>query len=185
MPYFEFSCAKCSQAARVYRSALGVERSGIPKYCSRECSHAGTSRRVEVECVHCHRKFERKRYHAARQNERGPFCGFACYSAWQSENLRGAANPAWSRMSLECANCRKVFEVRTGEKSRLFCSRQCFLSAWRKDYPRPASLYNALWERQRLQALARDQDQCVECKSQDLLVVHHKIPLRDLIAQAV
>lgn len=31
--------------------------------------------------------------------ERGPFCGFACYAAWQRENAKGLANPNFRESS--------------------------------------------------------------------------------------
>lgn len=67
-----------------------------PQFCSRQCH--GKSKRallLTVECVECQRSFPRKEWHANKTQGRGPFCGFSCYAAWQSRNLRGPNNSFW------------------------------------------------------------------------------------------
>ena len=63
------------------------------KYCSRPCRDLGMSTRVILKCRQCGKDFERKAYMADWSQERGPFCGFECYGAWQQEHTGGPDNP--------------------------------------------------------------------------------------------
>jgi|JI10StandDraft_1071094.scaffolds.fasta_scaffold896786_1 5-methylcytosine-specific restriction endonuclease McrA len=65
------------------------------KYCSRRCRDLAQTTRVELVCVQCSQPFRRKAYMAERSTERGPFCGFDCYGAWQAQNLLGPSSPTW------------------------------------------------------------------------------------------
>ena len=60
------------------------------KYCSRRCRDLAQTTRVTLTCVQCREPFERKAYQAEWSQERGPFCGIACYGAWQRDHLPGA-----------------------------------------------------------------------------------------------
>jgi hypothetical protein len=62
-------------------------------YCSRDCSAMARRCRVLLQCRQCRQEFDRKAYMADWSKGRGPFCGFACYGAWQKENTTGEANP--------------------------------------------------------------------------------------------
>ncbi len=155
-------------------------------YCSRECSHRARTLRREVPCSVCGKAILRKKYHLEMSGRRGHFCGHACYAKWQSRNMRGSQNPSWKkRVPIECHSCSRVFLVRPSESHRLFCSRGCFFAAHTKDYPRSDSFYNSLWARQRLLALKRDGCRCVYCHAATRLLVHHRRPLRDFLAEAV
>lgn len=82
-------CQQCNQAFDAYD-----HRANRPtKYCSRACRDLGISTRVQLQCIQCGCQFERKAYMAEWSKDRGPFCGFACYGRWQSENVSGEANP--------------------------------------------------------------------------------------------
>ena len=64
------------------------------RFCSRACGQPNQRARVMVSCCVCRKKFERKRYHAQKKNERGRFCSFDCYGVWQTR-LTGDKNPNW------------------------------------------------------------------------------------------
>lgn len=63
------------------------------RYCSRACGQPNRKARVVLTCRHCRQQFERKRYMRAWSQERGPFCSFGCYGAWQAANVLGQKNP--------------------------------------------------------------------------------------------
>ena len=69
------------------------------RFCSRACSGLAQRTRVTLRCSQCHEHFERKAYMADWSQERGPFCGFRCYAAWQRLNSRGTQNPNYSEAS--------------------------------------------------------------------------------------
>ena len=67
------TCEHCQQPFL----ARNAKPSYRPRFCSRQCH--GKSKRaavVEVQCVQCNRLFDRKAWHAAKTQGRGPFCGF-------------------------------------------------------------------------------------------------------------
>ena len=77
------------------------ERSNRPaKYCSRDCGRRARYSQVTLTCRQCGRDFQRKAYMADWSQERGPFCGFACYGEWQKLNALGADNPNYSPNSV-------------------------------------------------------------------------------------
>jgi hypothetical protein len=63
------------------------------RYCSRACRDEAMRTRVELTCRQCGKVFRRKAYMESWSQDRGPFCGFACYGRWQSQNAKGEANP--------------------------------------------------------------------------------------------
>jgi hypothetical protein len=63
------------------------------KYCSRACRDEAQRTRVELTCRQCGSTFRRKAYMQDWSQDRGPFCGFACYGEWQKQHTAGAANP--------------------------------------------------------------------------------------------
>lgn len=181
----EYTCRHCRKAFSIYRSPAHLKRHP-PTYCSRECSARGRTKKRPVACQQCGNPVLLKRYRVQKMQDRGPFCGFGCYAKWQSEHLRGDRNPAWvERLRYECLACEKTFELRPGDRPQLYCSRQCFLQMARAPYPSPDACYNSEWERNRAQALDRDRHHCVHCESTERLVVHHKQPIREILAEAV
>ena len=73
------------------------ERPSHPaKFCSRACSFEAQRTLVTLTCIQCGQKFRRKAYMKNWSKERGPFCGFDCYGAWQSQNALGQENPNYS-----------------------------------------------------------------------------------------
>ena len=88
-----YSCQRCGQAFEPRdKNPKHLERHP-PKYCSRSCAQPNRRNRIELTCRQCGAQFERKAYMADWSQERGPFCSFRCYGAWQSEHATGEANP--------------------------------------------------------------------------------------------
>ncbi len=69
------------------------------RFCGRACLHASQLTKVMLRCVRCGKEFPRKKYLEGLSQERGPFCGFACYGAWQKENVRGEGHPCYKPQS--------------------------------------------------------------------------------------
>lgn len=168
------------------------ERANRPsKYCSRSCGQPNRRSRVVLTCRQCGQDFERKRYMADWSQERGPFCGFRCYSKWQSEHLRGEANPtykpeAWT--TLHCGWCDKEIRRRRLDHQRntatgmAFCDRLCFEEYARTYFPRDSYRWSSKrWRRARRVALERDGYQCRQCPATEDLVVHHIRPFAELL----
>jgi len=173
-------CQHCQQPF----DCLDYRHNRPPKYCSRNCRDLARSTRVALTCVQCGQSFERKAYMADWSQERGPFCGFDCYAAWQSEHCSGEANPNYRadrHAVLQCDWCGKDFHrpkwVRNGRLT--FCSRPCFhefaREYWR--HQKPVS-YGKSWPRVRVRVLERDGHQCQECGAFEPLVVHHIVEYR-------
>ena len=85
----EFQCESCGESFQSAERKAGRQ----PRYCSRRCSGLARRRRVSLVCVQCLGSFERKQYMEAWSQDRGPFCGFDCYGAWQRDHTRGEQNP--------------------------------------------------------------------------------------------
>lgn len=91
MPTMDLTCQQCSARFRAR------QRSDKPRrYCSMACRDAAQTTRVTLTCRQCCRSFERKAYQRDWSQERGPFCGMACYGSWQREHTAGEANPNWA-----------------------------------------------------------------------------------------
>lgn len=76
------------------------ERPSHPaKFCSRACRDESQRTRVTLTCRQCGTEFRRKAYMAKWSQERGPFCGFACYGRWQAAQTVGPANPNYREQS--------------------------------------------------------------------------------------
>lgn len=83
-------CGKTFQPKDVSPSHL---RRNPPRFCSRDCAGHHRQDRVTLTCRQCGKQFVRKAYMKDWSQERGPFCGFACYGAWQRLHTQGEANP--------------------------------------------------------------------------------------------
>jgi hypothetical protein len=79
---------ECQQCHQVFE-ARDWRANRPTKFCSRRCRDAAQTTRVSLTCVQCHLPFERKAYQREWSQERGPFCGFACYGQWQRDHLPG------------------------------------------------------------------------------------------------
>jgi hypothetical protein len=88
----------CQQCGREF-DPVNERPSHPAKYCSRGCSHAAQRTLVTLTCRQCDREFRRKAYMKDWSQERGPFCGFACYGRWQKEHMAGSANPNYVSQS--------------------------------------------------------------------------------------
>ena len=98
------------------------ERPSHPaKFCSRACSFEAQRTLVTLICRQCGVSFRRRAYMAQWSQERGPFCGFRCYGAWQSAHCKGPENPnhrddANSRGSWNHETGRQAAIARDGER---------------------------------------------------------------------
>src|SRR5258708_6246230 len=167
------------------------ERANRPaKYCSRGCAQPNRKARVTLTCRQCGEEFERKRYMQDWSQERGPFCGFQCYSAWQAQHTCGAANPfhdpdCW--IMLACHRCGKEIRRRrldhqrgASVTGRAFCSRECFEVHARETFPRNSYNWTSkVWRRARMRALRRDGYHCQDCGATEDLTVHHLKPFAE------
>lgn len=167
------------------------------KYCSRACRDAGLTTRVTLTCRQCGQPFQRKAYQRDWSQERGPFCGMACYGAWQKDHIRGAASPSFDPDSWKqwaCAQCGLPFwRQRLADRQHdpdddealVFCSCACFQSFARLEWSGPGNpqwrgghrdYRGPTWRAARRAALERDQYRCVDCSAEAPLVVHHVVP---------
>lgn len=156
------------------------ERKNRPsKYCSRKCRDLAQTTRVGLTCVECRCSFQRKAYMAEWSQDRGPFCSFRCYGAWQSKHTRGSCNPFHNpevHEVLNCTRCKTDFQrpkyVRSGAK--VFCSRDCFQKYAAESYTllKPVG-YGKSWASRRKQAMVRDGKACRHCGAMSDIVVHH------------
>ena len=183
-------CQHCGSSFERHLSPAHLKRNP-PKYCSRSCRDAARRTLVELTCRQCGRTFRRKRYMADWSQERGPFCGFACYAAWQSQHTAGPANPnyqpdAW--LDLNCGWCdapisrRRLDHERNTATGLAFCGRDCFHEYARMYFPRQSYNWSSKrWRKARQSALDRDEHRCRECGSTDDLVVHHVRPFAEVV----
>lgn len=174
----------CQQCSNEYL-AKGERKNRISKYCSRQCRDSARRTRVSLACRQCGKVFQRKAYLANRSIERGPFCGFACYGAWQKDNLIGKGR---KRVQVECHSCGKTIEKQPNAVAKHnFCSRACYAlwrasDAWRGEN-NPSwrgghiDYRGENWNQQSSAARKRDNDTCQHCgKTGTSLPVHHIIP---------
>lgn len=122
--------------------------------------------------------------------ERGPFCSFQCYGAWQKVHTVGPANPGYrpeAHVTLECSWCQKRFQRRhldhqrnASGSGRAFCSRLCFREFASANFQRQSYNWSSkVWKRVRLHAIRRDAHHCQDCQATTDLVVHHIRPFAE------
>ena len=173
-----YVCARCgSEFVPKDQSPKHLERHP-PRYCSRACGRSARRSRVTLVCRQCRQPFGRKAYMAEWSQERGPFCGFPCYAAWQSEHTQGSANPNYHRTFSECDYCHDSFEHRPSEPRR-FCSRRCFHAFAKSEWARTTPNSRGAWRHARRKALERDRWTCQDCGAREHLVVHHIRPFAE------
>src|SRR3990167_3170650 len=181
-----YNCRRCGTAFEPKDQQPAHMAKPPPQYCSRACGRTARRTRVVLVCRQCQTRFERKFYQRDWSQERGPFCGFRCYAAWQSEHTRGEANPGWKRLSLDCEGCDQQFLVQPSEAHRRFCSRPCFHAYAKIHWVRHLSANRGRpWKVQRAKALKRDRFRCRDCRSVDTLVVHHKRPFSEFLIRGM
>lgn len=96
------------------------------KFCSKKCEMLyrwGDSRKVEVECLWCGKKFQV--FQSEMRNDWAKFCSKDCFLSYKKkERVKGT-----------CFNCGKeieVFKDVLDKRKRMFCSRQCYLDYLKK-----------------------------------------------------
>lgn len=137
-----------------------------------------------VTCTQCGGKFKRPAYHVLMT--KNPFCGFACYGAWQKEHPHRHRSPE-PKIKTPCITCGAPVE-RTKSKSvsRVFCNRKC-VGKWRSVHKcgensptwRGGSTASRgpNWQHQAAVARDRDSNTCCRCGLYALsLHVHHIRP---------
>ena len=88
-----FRCEQCGESFVPEDQSPSHLRRNPPTYCSRSCRDEARRTRVTLTCRQCGQEFRRKAYMADWSQERGPFCSFRCYGAWQQEHTAGELNP--------------------------------------------------------------------------------------------
>ena len=182
-----YVCSNCGQSFVPRDSSPSHLARHPPKYCSRKCSHAGTSSKVTLVCSQCGHQFKRKQYMKDWSTTRGPFCSFKCYGKWQNENLVGKNR---KRVTVLCHICGTPIERQpSAVASRNFCGRECF-AKWRasKEWSGPnnpawlgghETYRGPNWNRQSKAARRRDGNTCQRCGFTGTeLPVHHIQPFR-------
>jgi hypothetical protein len=123
------------------------------KYCSRKCAQPNQPNSVLLMCRQCGVEFRRKAYMADWSQERGPFCGFRCYGAWQKVNTIGAANPNFvpvspRRRSAQWVRNRLLVLERDSHQCRLCGSTRRLhvhhIHEWSQDDPSTHAMDNLL-----------------------------------------
>ena len=89
----------CRQCSRDFQPKQQRPDRPAPLCCSRACANLLRSTAVTLTCRQCHREFRRRQYMTAWSQERGPFCGFDCYAAWQAAHVTGPKNPGFQPRS--------------------------------------------------------------------------------------
>ena len=94
-----YTCKHCGRDFLPLDQSLAHQRRNPVQYCSRECGRHWRLSQVTVHCRQCGKALRRRVSHAAKSQERGPFCGFPCYGQWQRLHMRGEANPNFRQKS--------------------------------------------------------------------------------------
>lgn len=115
-------CQFCGEQFFVERSRVNA---GYGKYCSRECYHLSTRKRVSKACLFCGKQFEVSASESRRGH--GKFCSCKCANSYKT---------ARSHVERICGTCGKSFQilrswVRKGGGA--YCSRVCRSKAQRKE----------------------------------------------------
>ena len=105
------TCEQCQQSflARNWKPTYR------PRFCSRQCH--GKSKRaavVEVQCVQCKRLFDRKVWHAAKTQGRGPFCGFSLLCSVAKRESAGGGQSVLEGRTEQSASVCSVGSESTG-----------------------------------------------------------------------
>lgn len=138
-----------------------------------------------IICTQCGIEVRRRAYHVALTAN--PFCGFACYAAWQKIHRIGVGR---KRIVVACYTCKASLEkIPSSVSDRNFCSRTCF-GMWRGSDEWTAgnspswlgghSEYRGPnWPQQSRAARARDANTCQGCGRTGIrLSAHHITPFR-------
>jgi len=184
----QIECAVCGDT---FKAPPAKER----KYCSRECSHKGQRKRVELTCEVCETVFE---VPESIVEERS-CCSRECKGELHGKLFSGANNPNYKEeihITRECAYCGGDFQTTTNEINRdgrdggKYCSVEC-MDKWRSEnwvgennplYEGNDHYYGSNWSRQRRKAWKRDQYRCRVCGATERELgrrpsVHHIKPM--------
>lgn len=146
-----------------------------------------------VPCDNCGDDVERTPYQLKEYDNH--FCDNDCKNEWLKSYSEGENNPNWDGGPVEitCEWCGETAEKEQRNIERddhHFCSPSCNASyhanvegnGFQAGEENPAyeggatenpRYYGPNWQEQREKALERDDHQCTECGSEELLVVHH------------
>lgn len=104
-PTVELSCNSCGEAYEVAR-----HRADESRYCSRECYHHDSIKRVSIECGYCRRPFEVRPFNAEDRS----YCSRECMGKAQR-----------SRVTLDCERCGEEFSIQKSQAPQRYCSIEC------------------------------------------------------------
>lgn len=179
----------CEHCLRVFKAPRPQ------RFCSMECRNAG--RRFQADCLECGTHFSRKK------SQPGSYCSRTC----SDKNSKGRTRDDSKHIEKTCPGCENLF-ITPVYKETEYCSRSCRARAGRVEkncpicnvrfshskswpvihcsqkcygisvYQGGPVYYGGDWARQRLLALERDGERCVECGSTKDLHVHHILPRR-------
>ncbi|MGV9141480.1 MAG: HNH endonuclease [Promethearchaeota archaeon] len=163
-------CNNCNDEFEYYPT----ESNG--KFCSKKCYGKSKEDKVEVECEYCDDVFKI----TSKKSEKRRFCSAECHKNYIKKH----------RNEVECHQCgekfsRKPYSVKRSNKN--FCSMECknkyqsyIMSGernpnWNGGYE---PYYGANWIDVKKKIKERDRDKCCICGDDNILHIHHIIPMR-------
>ncbi len=176
------NCANCGKEMVVYFYRFNNASGKV--YCGSKCYGESQKRRTSYNCDYCGTLYER--CNCFFKYAEHHFCSKSCSDSWRSENMTGSNNNNWKpKVEVECAFCKKTFEVYPCHANQYnFCDRTCE-SQWRSSFYSGEG--NPNWrggvldnyegsfpERLKLRIKTRDGFQCRVCgKGEGDIHVHH------------
>lgn len=106
----------CKTCGKIFNSFPSNIKPGASKYCSRQCTFIGNTKKEIVKCVTCENEFETIPYKL--ENGSGKYCSRECYF-----NSKG------SKIDVTCEVCGKQFkksETNINRTGHNYCSQKCY-----------------------------------------------------------
>lgn len=128
------------------------------------------------KCDVCDNEFRANK--SSIEKGRGRFCSKKCFHTHRRELLK--LNPPPNiRKEFKCLKCGNGF-IRYESMGQKYCSKNCSYLARRSDNIKMSkdNYRSAAWREIRLIALSRDANECVACKTDTRLQVHHIVPFK-------